>query len=112
MVTLDEDPGEHTLALGNTKPALFPYLNMPWVDFIVFCGAFVMAFVNKPIFCLPVAIAFAAAVRLYKKDYFAGRKFVCWLSTSARHLGAASVGGTYITPAAIYRPGTYRGTLR
>lgn len=105
----EEDPCEHELALGNTRPALMPYLNMPWIDFVIFVMAAVEAIVSRWQFLIPIGVLFACSLVLYRRDYNAGRCFVCWLLTSGRHLGAADLGGTFISPSLVSPEGTYRG---
>jgi hypothetical protein len=107
----DEDPGEHELALGNTRPALMPYLNMPWVDFVIFLMAAVEAVVSRWQFLIPIGALFAGSLVLYRRDYNAGRCFVTWFLTSGRHLGATDLGGTFISPSLVSPPGTFRGLV-
>jgi hypothetical protein len=107
----EEDPGEHELALGGTRPALMPYFNVPWVDFVIFLMAAVEAVVSRWQFLIPIGALFAASLVLYRRDYNAGRCFVCWLITSGRHLGASDLGGTFISPALVSPAATFRGVL-
>lgn len=110
-INLDEDLGEHDLALGNTRPAIVPLVNMPLVDVVVFAFAGLQAYMLRPQFVLLVAVAFSAAVSLYRKDYNAGRCFICWSLTSMRHLAGRTFGGSFISPDAVSQAGTYRGFL-
>jgi len=41
---------------------------------------------------IPLVIVFLASLRLYKKDYNAGRCFVCWISETGRMTAAAVIG--------------------
>jgi type IV secretory pathway VirB3-like protein len=107
---MEEELREHDLALGGTRPALMPYLNMPWMDFVVFLAAGVECLVSRWQLIVLVAVPFFYSLILYRKDYNAGRVFVCWLTTSGRHLGAASLGGTFISPAPA--AGVFRGIVR
>lgn len=108
-INLDEDTGEHSLALGNTRPALVPLVNMPLFDVVVFAFVGLQAYMLRPQFVLVVVGAFSAAISLYRKDYNAGRCFVCWALTSMRHLAGRTYGGSFISPDAVSQSGTYRG---
>jgi hypothetical protein len=105
----DDTLAEHDLALGGTRPALFPYLGMPWRDFIVFLIVGMECAVVRWQFLILLAFPFVGSIFLYRKDYNAGRCFVAWLSTSGRHLGAATLGGTFVSPAPAYPQCIFRG---
>jgi hypothetical protein len=98
-MTDDEELEEHTLAIGGTRPALMPYLGVPWPDFIVFFIAGVEAAMSRVELLVPIGLALLFSLRLYRRDYNAGRCFVCWLTTSGRHLASDVFGGTFISPA-------------
>lgn len=102
----DEDLAEHELAVGGTRPALMPYVGVPWFDFVVFVMAGVEAIMFRMQLLVPIGIVFLVSLRLYRKDYNAGRCFICWLTTSMRHMAGHVFGGTFISP----RPGDcFRG---
>lgn len=90
---------EFTLAIGATRPPLMPYLNVPWRDFIIFLMVGFECLLFRWQLLLFVVIPFVGSLVLYRKDYNAGRVFLCWLQTSGRHLGAAVFGGTFLSPA-------------
>jgi type IV secretory pathway VirB3-like protein len=98
---------EHELALGGTRPALMPYVGIPWPDFVVFLMAAVEALMFRMALLVPIGVVFLFSLRLYRKDYNAGRCFVCWLQTSGRHMAGNVFGGTFISPGAGHR--TFRG---
>lgn len=102
---------EHDLALGGTRPALMPYLNMPWIDFVVFLMAGVECMVSRWELLILLAVPFFSSLLLYRKDYNAGRCFLAWLTTSGRHLDASTFGGTFLSPAPARRPRIFRGIL-
>lgn len=104
------DMPERTLAIGATRPALFPYLGIPWVDFLVFCMAAMEAAVIRPQFLIPIGVAFAGSLILYRQDYNAGRVFICWTTTTLRHLAAHTFGGTFISASEPHR--AFRGIGR
>lgn len=85
----------HALAIGGTRPALVPGLNMPAADVCFFIMAAGEAAVWRMTLLIPVGIAFIASLRLYRRDYNAGRCMLCWLETSGRQL---SDDGNYIDP--------------
>jgi len=90
---------EHALALGGTRPALMPYVGMPWPDFVVFLMAAVEAMtLHRWVLLIPIALVLLFSLRLYRKDYNAGRCFVCWLNTSGRHMAGNVFGGTFLRP--------------
>ena len=90
---------EHALALGGTRPALMPHVGMPWPDFVVFLMAAVEAMtLHRWVLLVPIALVFLFSLRLYRKDYNAGRCFVCWLNTSGRHMAGNVFGGTFVRP--------------
>ncbi len=104
----EEELASHELALGGTRPALFPYLGIPWIDFCVLGLVAVEAACFRWQFLIPVGAAIIVAVGLYRRDYNAGRCFLCWCETSVKHLAAHQLGGTFISP----RPGRgYRGII-
>jgi type IV secretory pathway VirB3-like protein len=105
---LDERPlATHQIAVGNTRPAVVPVVNVPLKDCVVW-GIFAMEAASYRIQFVPViAAGFFFACTLYRKDYNAGRCFVSWLMTSASDLAARSLGGTSI-PAEPGR-GAFRG---
>jgi type IV secretory pathway VirB3-like protein len=102
---------EYTLALGGTRPALMPYLNMPWIDFVVFLMAGIECLLFRWQLLVLVVIPFLCSLTLYRKDYNAGRCFLCWLSTSGRHLAASTLGGTFLSPAPAARSPIFRGII-
>lgn len=106
---LDEDPEEHDLALGNTRPAMVPLVNMPLSDVVIFAFVALQAYMLRPQFVLVIAAAFAGSVSLYRKDYNAGRCFLCWVNTSMRHLAGSTYGGCFISTDIINPSGSYRG---
>jgi type IV secretory pathway VirB3-like protein len=110
-VAEETELAEHDLALGGTRPALMPYLNMPWIDFVIFFMAAVECLVSRWELLLLLAAPFLWSLVLYKKDYNAGRCFLAWLTTSGRHLGAAAFGGTFVSPSPAARPRIFRGIL-
>ena len=91
---------------------MVPYLNMPWVDFVIFLMAGVEAIASRWQLLFPIGAVFVGSLWLYHKDYNAGRCFVCWLITSGRHLGARDLGGTFISPDLVAPDGTYRGFVQ
>lgn len=99
----------HDLALGGTRPALMPYLGMPWPDFVVFFIAGAEAAMSRWQFLIPIVAVFLGSLVLYRRDYNAGRCFLCWCQTSGRHLAASTLGGTFISPQPY--PGVYRGYI-
>lgn len=94
----NEELAEHRLAIGGTRPALMPYAGMPWPDFVIFFIAGVEALMTRWPLLIPILLAFAYSLKLYRKDYNAGRCFVCWLNTSGRHMAGHVFGGTFIRP--------------
>lgn len=108
---IEEETGEHDLALGNTRPPVFPFLNIPWTDFVIFVLAALQAFAIRPAFLIPIGIAFLSSIALYRKDYNAGRCFFCWVLTDARHLSARTFDGPFISPDRISPLGSYRGII-
>lgn len=102
---------EHDLALGATRPALMPYVNMPWTDFVIFLMAAVESLVTRWQFLIPVGALFLGSLVLYRRDYNAGRCFVAWLLTSGRHLSAHTFGGTFISPSNVSPVATFRGIV-
>lgn len=102
----DDDLAEHELAIGGTRPAVFPYLNMPWPDFVVFFIAGVECLCFRWQLLIVLAVPFFGSIVLYRRDYNAGRVFVCWLTTSVRHMASNVFGGSFLSPS----PGsTFRG---
>lgn len=106
---MSEDLAEHDLALGATRPAIFPYLGMPWRDFVIFLTIGMECIAVRWQFLIPLAIPFFGSIYLYHKDYNAGRCFICWCRTSGRHLGAATLHGTFINPSPAIAPTLFRG---
>jgi type IV secretory pathway VirB3-like protein len=102
---------EHELALGGTRPALMPYLNMPWMDFVIFLMAAVECAMSRWELLILLAVPFFSSLVLYRKDYNAGRCFLCWLTTSGRHLSASTFGGTFLSPMPACRRRIFRGIL-
>lgn len=96
---MDEELEEHALAIGGTRPPLMPYLNMPWKDFVVFFIAGVECLMWRWELLFILAIPFFGSIVLYRRDYNAGRCFVCWLTTSGRHMASNVFGGTFLSPA-------------
>ena len=99
----DVELAEHELAIGATRPALMPYVGIPWPDFVVFLMAAVEALMFRAVLLIPIGLVFLFSLRLYRKDYNAGRCFVCWLQTSGRHMAGHVFGGTFISPGADRR---------
>ena|ERR1044072_5608233 len=97
----------HDIAVGNTRPAIVPVFNIPWADCCVWGMAAMEAAVYRIQFLIPIGIGFAYACTLYRKDYNAGRCFVCWGMTTATDMMARSVGGASIAPCA--GRGAFRG---
>jgi type IV secretory pathway VirB3-like protein len=95
----DQDLAEHALALGATRPALMPYLGLPWPDFVVFFIVAVECLMWRWQLLILLAVPFLGSLILYRKDYNAGRCFVCWLNTSGRHMASNVYGGSFISPA-------------
>lgn len=112
---MNEEPAldEHDLALGGTRPALMPYLAIPWRDFVIFLIVAVECVNTRWQFLIPLGVVFSYSMVLYRKDYNAGRCFVCWLQTSGRHLAAHVLGGTFVSPQITHeeRP-VFRGMIR
>lgn len=81
----DEELHIHELALGGTRPALMPYVGIPWADFVIFLiigmECIVAHKVQLLVFLVP---AFVFSLSLYYRDYNAGRCFVCWLVFTGR----------------------------
>jgi type IV secretory pathway VirB3-like protein len=89
----DEELTVHDLAIARTRPPMMPGLGMPWVDAIVFLVAGVDCIVlSHTQFLIPLGAVFIFSLGLYKRDYNAGRCFVCWLSETGR-LRIASIFG-------------------
>lgn len=107
MTQMSEELETHELALGGTRPALMPYLGMPWVDFCVFFVIGLEAAVSRWQFLIPLGLAFLFSLRLYRRDYNAGRCLLCWWQTSVRHMAVPAFGGTFISPKPY--PHIYRG---
>ena len=99
----DDELAEHELAIGATRPALMPYAGIPWPDFVVFLMAGVEALMFRWVLLIPIGVVFLFSLRLYRRDYNAGRCFVCWLNTSGRHMAGNVFGGTFIRPRADRR---------
>jgi hypothetical protein len=76
-----------------------PYVGMPWVDFVVFFMAAMESLVFRWQFLIPLTIVFVFSLTMYRRDYNAGRCFVCWMKTSGKHLATHQLGGTFISPA-------------
>lgn len=105
----DENLATFTLQLGGTRPALMPYLGIPWSVAVVFGVATMELLIIRwqlTAFLIP---PFLIAVILCRRDYNAGRCFVCWMRTTGRHLSAASVGGTFLSPFPAAKPRRFRG---
>src|SRR5690349_7764480 len=101
-----EDIAEHTLALGGTRPAMFPLLGIPWRDTVVFGLAAIHCAMWRWQLLIPLALVFAGSLHLYRKDYNAGRRFLCWLQVSALNLATNVFGGSFVP----VRPGKcFRG---
>lgn len=107
----EQELAEYELALGGTRPALMPYLNMPWMDFVVFLMAGVECAVSRWELLILLAFPFFGSLALYRKDYNAGRCFLCWLATSGRHLSASTFGGTFLSPTPACERRIFRGIL-
>lgn len=89
----DEELTVHELAIARTRPAMMPYVGMPWIDSVIFIMGGVECIVLQRVqFLVPLVIVFLASLRLYKKDYNAGRCFVCWISETGRMTAAAVIG--------------------
>lgn len=99
----------HTLQIGGTRPALMPYLGIPWSVTVVFGVAAMELLMVRWQLVILLLPPFAVAVFLCRRDYNAGRCFVCWIRTTARHLGAASLGGTFLSPFPAVRSKRFRG---
>jgi hypothetical protein len=84
-----------------------PYLGIPWPDFVVFLMAAIEALMFRIALLVPIGLVFLFSLRLYRKDYNAGRCFVCWLQISGRHMAGNVFGGTFINPGVGQR--TFRG---
>ena len=95
----DQELAEHSLALGATRPAVMPYLGMPWPDFVVFFIAGVECLMWRWQLLILLAVPFLGSLILYRRDYNAGRCFVAWLGTSGRHMASHVYGGSFISPA-------------
>lgn len=100
MTDEDEDLAEHILAIGGTRPAMFPYIGVPWIDFVAWFIIACECLAIRWQLLILVAPMFLYSIRLYRRDYNAGRRFVCWMITSGRHFAANVFGGTFITPRA------------
>lgn len=108
-MTEEAELASHEIAVGNTRPALVPIFNIPLRDCCVW-GMLAMEAASYRIqFLIPLAVGFVYACTLYRKDYNAGRCFVCWLMTSACDFAARSLGGTAIIPAPGV--GAFRGIV-
>lgn len=107
----EQELTEYELAIGGTRPALMPYLNMPWIDFVIFLMAGVECVVSRWELLILLAVPFFTSLLLYRKDYNAGRCFLCWLTTSGRHLSASTFGGTFMSPTPAHVSRIYRGIL-
>jgi type IV secretory pathway VirB3-like protein len=110
-MTEEPDLLEYKLALGGTRPAVLPFLNMPWVDFVVFLIAGIECLMTRVELLVFVIVPFFLSILMYRKDYNAGRLFVCWARTSLFHLGATALGGTFVNPRPANPILVYRGTL-
>ncbi len=88
----------HQIAVGNTRPPIVPMANVPLWDCCVWGMIAMEAAVFRWQFTIPIGLGFLGAIGLYRKDYNAGRVFLCWLSTSAFDLAGRSVGGTFVVP--------------
>lgn len=88
-----------------------PYLNMPWLDFVVFLMIGVECIVSRWELLIFVAIPFFGSIILYRRDYNAGRCFLCWLTTSGRHLSAHTLGGTFLSPRPAHPTIIFRGII-
>jgi type IV secretory pathway VirB3-like protein len=95
-----DELAEHELAIGATRPALMPYVGIPWPDFVVFLMAGVEALMFRWVLLIPIGLVLLFSLRLYRRDYNAGRCFICWLNTSGRHMAGNVFGGTFIRPRA------------
>ncbi len=96
---MDEELAEHELALGGTRPAIMPYLGMPWPDFVVFFTSGILCVMERWELLILLAFPFFGSLVLYRRDYNAGRCFICWLTTSGRHMAGNVFGGTFLSPA-------------
>ena len=89
----DEELTIHELALGGTRPALMPYVGIPWADFIIFLIIGMECVVaHKAQLLVFLVPAFLLSLSLYYRDYNAGRCFVCWLTFAGRQKLASLVG--------------------
>ncbi len=98
----------HQIAVGNTRPAIVPMVNVPLPDCCVWGMLAMEAACFRWQFVIPIALGFLGAVALYRKDYNAGRVFVCYLSTTAFDLAARAMGGSFVVP--LWRGG-FRGIV-
>jgi type IV secretory pathway VirB3-like protein len=94
----EDELNHHELALGGTRPAMIPGLNMPIVDFSVWIMAATEAFMFRWPLLIPIVVGFLASLRMYRKDYNAGRVLLSWAFTAGRHFSGE---GNFVTP----RPG-------
>lgn len=85
------------IAVGGTRPAMVPGLGLPLKDTAYFILAFGWTMLFKTVLMIPVGLFFLGMLKLYARDYNAGRVMVCFLRTNTRHLSPA-LGGTYLTP--------------
>lgn len=93
----DEELISHELAIAGTRPAMVPYIGMPWTDFVIFCMAAVQCVVmQNSQFLLVVLPLWGLSLGLYKRDYNAGRCFVCWFSETGRQRLAAIMGWLFL----------------
>ena len=81
----DEELEVHELAIARTRPAMMPYLGMPWADSIVF-GVVALECITLHYmqFLIPLGALFMCSLGLYKRDYNVGRCFVCWINETGR----------------------------
>lgn len=107
----EDELAEYDLALGATRPPLMPYVNMPWRDFVLFAMAAMESAMFRWELLLLLLGPFLCSLAMYRKDYNAGRCFLCWLSTSGRHLGAATLGGTFLSPRPAAGARLFRGII-
>lgn len=89
----DEELIVHELALGGTRPALMPYVGIPWADFVIFLIIGLECIVaHKAQLLVFLVPAFLFSLSLYYRDYNAGRCFVAWLTFTGRQKLASLIG--------------------
>lgn len=96
------------IAVAGTRPPLVPGLGIPWLDTTCFFVAVSGSLFIKPQLLIAIIPFFLWMLRLYSRDYNAGRVLLCYLCYSALHFSGV-LGGTFMTPCR-YRQ--YQGSLR